>query len=205
MTRLLWDQVDERRYEQGVSHGVLYPSSGPGVVWKGLTGVDEGSTGEGMTSYHFEGVKYLDNPTVRTFQAVIRGVSSPPEFGPCVGDKEVRPGFTLTRQPRERFGFSYRTEVTGGYKIHVVYNALTRPVDKAYATLSESPNPTSFEWQIDAVPVPSDTYRPSPHLFVDSTKTDPAIFAQIEDLLYGTEEDDATLPLPSVLIDLCNP
>ena len=32
-----WDTIGERRFETGVDRGVLYPTSGMGVPWNGLT------------------------------------------------------------------------------------------------------------------------------------------------------------------------
>jgi hypothetical protein len=37
---------------------------------------------------------------------------------------------------------------------------------------------------------------------IDSTKTDPAKLKALEDILYGTEENEARLPLPDELATL---
>ena len=45
MSKLVWDQAGERKYETGVDRGVLFPiKSGTyqtGVAWNGLTAVNE--------------------------------------------------------------------------------------------------------------------------------------------------------------------
>jgi hypothetical protein len=41
MTRLVWDQVNERDYELGLDRGVFYPLNGPGHAWNGLISVEE--------------------------------------------------------------------------------------------------------------------------------------------------------------------
>ena len=46
MTKLEWDKVDERLYEVGLDHGVLYVPSTPGVydngfAWNGLVSLEE--------------------------------------------------------------------------------------------------------------------------------------------------------------------
>lgn len=205
MTRLVWDQITDRRYENGIDRGVLYPSSGLGVVWNGLTSVDESFVGGEHTPLHFDGIKYLDIVAAKDFQATVKAFSAPSEFAPCVGELSPKPGFILTRQARERFNFSYRSMVSGdGYKIHIVYNALATQTSRGYSSISDSVSPTQFEWKVDAVPPVTGTHRPSAHFVVDSTNTDPIALALLETYLYGTTLTDAYLPSAEDLIALFN-
>lgn len=204
MTRLDWSQAPSQiRYESGVDRGVLYPASGPGVVWNGLVSVEESSVGGDVNSFYFDGVKYLDVQDPKNFQATLTAFSAPPEFLPSMGQLSVIPGFILTRQPRSRFGFAYRTKIgEAGYKLHIVYNALATPTQRSYSTKSDSPSAENFSWQIDATPPLATGYRPSAHYSLDSTKTDPNTLKTVEDILYGTALSAPRLPSVDELVDI---
>lgn len=194
MTRLVWGQSNQVGYEAGVDRGVLYPLGGTGVAWNGLLAIDESREGGEIESFHYDGIKYLDVVANKTFKATLKALSSPEEFDPCKGLRSVVPGFIITRQERVRFGLSYRTGAGDNYKIHLIYNALATPSNRAYATLTDSANPSELEWTIDAVPPASSGYRPTAHFIIDSRKTDPWILKDIEDNLYGSATKTPTLP-----------
>lgn len=203
MTKLVWGEENQKRYEAGVDQGVLYPSNGPGVAWNGLVSVDETIVGGEVNSYYYDGIKYVDLVSSKNFQAEVSAFYAPEEFAPCVGERSVVPGFVLTRQPRERFGLSYKTGLGGrGYKLHLVYNALASSSGRTYSSLSDSPSAEPLSWTIDAVPPRSDTFRPSAHYSFDSTKIDPEIMSILEDYLYGTSTSSARLPSLDELLDI---
>lgn len=186
MTILVWDQINDRRYEAGVSHGVFYPLGESGVVWNGLISVGEGFVGAEQTFYHMDGVKYLDTIGSTDFQAEVTAFSAPEGFSACAGEKSIVPGFRLAKQPKSRFHFSYQTPFGDGYKIHLVYNVLATPTSKIHTSLSDTPDPTIFTWTFDATPVAAEGFKPVAHYVVDSTKTDPEILSDLEEILYGT-------------------
>lgn len=203
MTKLTWNQ-GSAVYETGIDRGVLYPSNGPGVVWNGLINVEESMIGGENTSFQFDGIKYLDVVSPRNYQATISAFSAPEEFSNCVGEKSVIPGFVLTRQPRTRFGFSYRTLMGTdlGYKIHIVYNATATQISKSHQTLSDSQSIDTRSWKIDAVPPAHSQYRPSAHFTIDSMKIDPGALSTIETFLYGTDTIIPALPSIEEMLDL---
>jgi hypothetical protein len=203
VAKLIWDQTTKRRYEAGVERGVLYPSEGPGVVWNGLLSVDESFDGGELSSYAENGITYLNSVSSKNYRATIKAFSAPREFSPCIGDLEVMPGFTLTRQPRAHFSLSYRTRISDlGYKIHIVYDAVANPTARSYASTNDTPTPVNLEWDINASPVNTGAYRPTPHFIVDSTKASWYALANLEDRLYGTSETDPTLPTPDEVLDI---
>jgi hypothetical protein len=202
MSRLVWN-LGDKKYEQGLDHGVLYVDGGSGVSWNGLISIEETVVGRERTSLYFEGTKYMDYVTSSNYQATVQAFSAPREFGECVGDKSIFPGFVLTRQPRLPFNFSYRTQLgEDGYKIHLVYNALATPTSRGYLTVSNSPSPTVLSWKIDAVPLVNATHKGSAHYIVDSTKTDPILLANLEDRLYGTLTTEPSMPSFEELMDI---
>lgn len=204
MTKLIWGQTNQKQYEAGIDHGVLYPPDNIGVVWNGIVSVEESYVGGDSTPYHFDGIKYLDVVSSKNYQATLTAFSAPEEFADAIGEKAIAPGFILTRQPRKRFGLSYRVTIGEGpgYKLHVVFNALASPNSSPDSTMNESPSIKSFSWTIDATPPLSKTYRPSAHFVFDSTKVNPDILDVIETFLYGSDTTTPILPSIDGLLDL---
>lgn len=204
MTALVWDAT--QNYVTGLDRGVLYPSEGPGVAWNGLTSVVEKLAGGEQSTSSADATTYLNTVGRRYFQATLAAFSTPREFGVCVGEVEGLPGFVLTRQPRQQFGFSYRTLIGSiGYKLHIVYNATAIITGRTYGTINDTPTPLNLEYQIDAVPVAPAGFRPSAHYYFDSRNVDPTTLATIEGMLYGTDDDDPYLPDIGSFIDLTTP
>lgn len=213
--KLTWDQIGERYYETGTDRGVFYPfvatdnNYGAGVAWNGLTGVSEKPSGAEASPIYADNVKYLNLVSAEQFGATIEAYTYPDEFAECDGTKEVAPGVYAGQQSRKPFGFSYRTILGNdtennkyGYKIHLVYGAMAAPSEKGYATVGESTEPIAMSWEITTTPVAVEGLEPTAHLVIDSTKCTPEKLASIEELLYGSVEAEATLPLPDVVINL---
>lgn len=201
MTKIVWDAVGERFYETGVDRAVLYPSTGLGVPWNGLTAVTETSDGGELSSYYLDGVKFLDVVANEDYHASLEAFTYPDEFEVCQGLRQVQGGFFATRQPRQTFGLTYRTKIGNdldgpdfGYKIHLVYNAKVAPIERDYKTQSASNDLAPFKWDIVAVPVEVPGMKPTAHLIIDTRFTDPGVLASIEMLLYGTNEIQPHLP-----------
>jgi hypothetical protein len=214
MSKLVWDKTGERRYETGVDHGVLFPKDETGkyqsgVVWNGLTAVNETPSGAEPNPIYADNIKYLNLMSAEDFGASIEAFTYPDEFAPCQGCAEPAVGVTIGQQTRREFGFSYRTlignDVDGqdhGYRLHLVYNALAAPSEKGYATVNESPEAITFSWEVSTTPVEVTGYKPTAHLEIDSTKVDASVLKQLEDMLYGTESEESKLPTPDEVIAL---
>jgi hypothetical protein len=215
--RLKWDQVGERVYETGVDRGVLYLPNGQGeyeegVVWNGLVSVSESPSGAEPTPQYADNIKYLNLVSAEEFGATIEAFTYPDEFAQFDGTAEVQPGVLVGQQIRGTFGLSYRSllgddvvATDRGYKLHLVYGALAAPTEKAYNTVNESPEAITFSWELSTTPIEVPGFKPSATLVVDSTKVEAATLQELEDLLYGTETDEARLPLPAEIIDLFEP
>ena len=72
-------------------------------------------------------------------------------------------------------------------------------------TVNDSPEPINPSWEITTTPVDVPGYKPTARLIITSTKVDPAKLKALEDILYGTEDQDARLPLPEEVIQLLKP
>lgn len=192
-------------YELGISHGVLYPENGAGVVWNGLTSIDELLDGGEKTSIYLDGIKRLDLIGSRNYQAILRAFSNPYEFEVCVGNVSPKKGFMLTKQPPKPFNLSYRTNFgSEGYKIHLIYNALAWPSRSGHITDSKTNTPSISEWKINATPPMSPGFKPSAHLIVDSTRVNPSILQDLEMKLYGRGSDYPKMPSQSELLNIFN-
>jgi hypothetical protein len=206
MTRLTWGTPGERFYESGVDQGVLYVDDA-GVSWNGLISVSEKSSGGTPTPYYLDGYKYTQLLSTEEFEATLEAYSSPLEFGQCDGSMELYAGLFVTQQRRKPFALSYRTLVGNdtdglerGYKIHIVYNATAGPSERKNASVAELATPQSRSWSITTIPEELSGIRPTSHFVVDSTRTSSSVLSDLEDLLYGTNTTDASLPSPSELV-----
>lgn len=205
--RLAWGTFGERYYESGLDRGVLYVTADAGVAWSGLISVSENPTGGAPRPFYIDGVKYLNVASAEEFEATLVAFASPAEFGPCEGVVPVHTGLFVTHQRKQSFGLSYRTRIGNdaeqtdhGYKIHLIYNALAAPTTRNNQSINDSVDPTAFSWAISTLPPTITGYKRTAHLIVDSRTTDPDILSEVEDLLYGTDEDPPTLPTPDELI-----
>lgn len=221
MTMLLWDQVGQRFYETGVDRGVLYIpvngvyAPGSGHAWNGLTTVTESPSGAESTKTYADNIPYLNLISIEEFGGTIEAYTYPDEWMQCDGSLVSDGGVQVGQQTRKPFGLSYRTRVGNdtdgsdfGYKLHLVYNALAAPSEKAYATINDSPEAVSLSWTFTTTPIPVTTTidgltpKPTSILTIDSTKVDADALAALEAMLYGDSGADARLPSPDEVIAL---
>ena len=83
-----------------------------------------------------------------------------------------------------------------GYKLHLIYGALAAPSEKAYATINDSPEAITFSWELSTTPVSVNGFEPTASITIDSTKVDAEKLKSLEAILYGSESEEARLPLP---------
>jgi hypothetical protein len=196
---LVWDDTGEKIFQTGISHGVLYLHDGRSVVWNGLVGMDESSVSEFKSLYH-DGVKFLEILSPGDFSGKLKAWSYPDEFNELVGIIDLADGLEYYEQRPKSFGLSYRTRIGNdidpefGYKIHLLYNLLANSDSSSFGTISESPTAAQFSWTLTGTPPKISGHRPTVHVAVDSTKTDPDVLQLVEDQLYGTAISNPSLP-----------
>lgn len=211
--RLEWDKTGERLYETGVEKGVLYPMSNgaypKGVAWNGLTNVTESPSGAESSPLYADNTKYLNLISNEELGATIEAYTYPDEWKKCDGSADIATGITIGQQSRSIFGLSYVTKIgndvdgdSHGYKIHIIYGATTSPSERGYGTVNDSPEAITFSWEISTTPVNVTGFKPTSLVTIDSTKVNSEKLKAFEDILYGTEEKEARLPLPEELITL---
>ena len=208
MARLVWDEVGSRFFETGVKNGVLYVQNDEGgynngVVWNGLTAVTESPSGAEETPLYADDIKYVVFYSNEEFGATIEAYTYPEEFEQCDGSAELIEGVKVGQQSRRSFALVYRTalgnDIQGqdaGYKLHIIYGAKAAPSEKAYATVNDSPEAVTFSWEVSTVPVNVSGLKPTSTVVIDSTKCDPEVLAEIENVLFGSTDQEARLLLP---------
>lgn len=214
MSKLIWDQTGERVYETGVDRGVLYLQSAEGtytngVVWNGLTAVTESPSGAESTPLYADNIKYLNLMSAEEFGATIEAYTYPEDFAECDGSAALAAGVYIGQQARKTFGMCYRTVIGNdvasneyGYKLHIIYGAKAAPSEKAYATINDSPEAITFSWEVSTTPVNVTGFKPTASVTIDSTKVAAEKLAALEAILYGSESEEARLPLPDEIVTL---
>ena len=217
MSKIVWDKIGERLYEVGCDHGVLYPMQangtyGNGVAWNGLTNVTESPSGAEATPLFADNIKYLNLMSNEEYGATVEAYTYPPEFEKCNGFGELAKGVSIGQQARTGFAFCYKTVLGNdvksnefGYKLHIVYGCLAAPSEKAYTTVSDSPEAMTMSWEISTTPVNVTGFKPTSCVVIDSTKADATKLAALEAKLYGTESEEPTLVLPDELKTMMTP
>lgn len=213
MSKLTWDNVGERFYETGVKNGVLYVQDKgaytKGVAWNGLTAITESPSGAEASPFYADDTKYLNLMSAEDFGGTIEAYTYPDEFKACNGEGELATGVTIGQQVRKAFGMCYRTIIGNdtdsndyGYKLHLVYGAQASVAEKSYTTVNESPEPIAFSWEFTTTPVAVAGAKPTSIVTIDSTKVDAEKLAELEAILYGSESEEARLPLPDEIATL---
>ena len=212
-TPLVWDQTGDRYYETGVEKGVLFvydsanSTYGNGVAWNGLTNVSEKPSGAEATALYADNIKYLNLISTEEFGCTIEAYTYPDEFAQCDGSASIATGVTIGQQKRKTFAFSYQTRIGNdvdgadkGYKIHIVYGCMAAPTEKGYATINDSPEAITFSWEVTTTPVDVTGFKPTACVTIDSTKADPTKLETLKAYLYGSSNNNSTLPTISWLI-----
>ena len=213
MTRVIWDAVGERFYETGVKNAVLYVRDNTGaypagVPWNGITAITESPSGAEANPLYADDIKYVNLLSAEEFGATVEAYTYPEEFAECDGSKQASPGVFVGQQERKPFGLVYKTTLGNdterndhGYKLHLIYNALAAPSERAYNTINDSPDAITFSWELASTPEAATGMKPVSSITIDSTKADAAKLALLEDALFGDASTGvAHLPLPDAVI-----
>lgn len=216
MVALAWHETGDKQYELGVDKGVFYPLNATtaayntAYAWNGLISVTESPSGAEVTKNYADNDVYMSLMSAEEFAATVEAYNYPDEFALVDGTAEPVPGLYVGQQPRKPFGLSYRTKVgndskgmDAGYKIHLIYNAMAAPSEKAYSTVNDSPEATTFSWELSTTPINAGgVLKATAILTIDSLKVPTAKLKALEDILYGKTTLEARLPLPTEVIGL---
>lgn len=214
MSKLVWNQTGERLYETGVEQCALFlqDASGKypqGVAWEGITNVTETPSGAEPTKLYANNAVYATLMSAEELGGTIEAYTYPDEFAECDGSATVATGVKIGQQARRAFGLAYKTlignDVVGtafGYKLHIVYGAMASPSEKAHATVNDSPEAQTMSWEYSTTPASVTGHKPTASIEIDSTKADAEKLAELEAMIYGSDDKEASLPTPDEIIAL---
>lgn len=212
--RLKWDEDSKRLWETGVEQAALYlldeaGTYGNGEPWNGLIGITETPSGAEPTALWANDKKYGELLSTEEFGGSIEAYTYPDGFKACNGEVEIAPGITIAQQTRRTFGLAYKTlignDVLGakyGYKLHLVYGAKAAVSEQSNQTISDSPEAKTMSWEFSTTPVAVEGHEPTSHLVINSTTVAPEKLTALEALIYGSDDAEPTLPLPSEVLAL---
>lgn len=177
MSGLTWS---ERNYETGIDHGVLYPKNSPAEIWPGLISVNESVDSEVRVRY-LDGVKIGSQQTRGEVSGVIEAFTYPD----ILDEIQI-------------FDMSYRTMTESAYQLHLLYNVLLQPTEHAYQQNEVDP----FSWNFTTTAVEVPEVARSAHLIVESGISYSWTLAALEDVLYGSDSQNPSLPSPTEIYDI---
>lgn len=179
------------------------------IPWNGLTSIDEAHDDEENESLYLEGIKFYDLPSYEEYTSTLNAWTYPDEFIPFSGFFENENGVFADDQKVTSFHLCYRTKLGNdihgadlGYRIHLLYNLTAAPSDTTFTTISNTITPSNFSWELSSVPMELGGFHPSSHIMIDSTQIESDLLETLEALLYGTEEESASLPTIEELYDI---
>ena len=209
--KLVWDQTGERLYETGVEQVALFPmvdgAYPAGVAWNGITALNITPSGAEPTALYANDKKYLTLMSAEETGGTIEAYTYPDEWAECDGSASPVKGVRVGQQPRKQFGLVAKTLVGNdevgnkyGYKLHIIYGALASVSEKAYATVNDSPEANTFSWEFTTTPVEVEGFEPTAYFCIDSNEVDAEKLKTLEATLYGSADQEATLPMPDEVL-----
>lgn len=217
MAKLTWLEDGKRKFKVGVDKTVLFVKDVEnktwknGVAWHGVTSVNDGAGGADENKYFANNRCYATVRGMETLEPSIEAYYSPDEFDECDGCVEAAPGLKLTGQTRVPFSFAYRKWIgedsegtRSDYEIHILYNMTASPTEETADTINESVDLETMSWDCSATPIEVSGYEPTARMVIVASRCTAANLKALEDMLWGTDNDNSTLPLPDQVIALLN-
>lgn len=214
MSKLKWDEIGERLYETGVEQAALFlvddeGAYGNGEAWNGLIGITESPSGAEPSPLYANNKKYLELMSTEEYGGSIEAYTYPDGFAACNGEAELVPGVSVSQQTRKVFGLAFKTlvgnDVKGnkyGYKLHLVYGARASTSETSHQTVNDSPEAATMSWEFTTTPVEIEGFEAASHIAINSTKVDAGKLAELEAIIYGSEEAEPRLPLPNEVVSI---
>lgn len=211
MSKMVWDQIGERRYETGIEQVALYQQVGgaypKGVAWNGVTALNLTPSGAEPTPLYANNRKYLTMMSVEELGGTIEAFMYPDEWAECDGSATAAPGIFIGQQARKPFGLVGKTiigndtEMTKfGYKLHLIYGGLASPSEQTNSTINDNPEAKTMSWEFNTTPVAVTGYESTSYICIDSTTVDAEKLAALEAILYGSDDVEPRLPLPDEVL-----
>ena len=215
MTKLVFDAVQDRKYENGISNVALFVSDGtswykPGVAWNGVSKFAEQPEGGEITAIYADNIKYLSLVGAENIKFSIECYTYPDEWAECDGSAVLTKGVNVYQQARKSFAVAYLTNVATeanpslGRKLHLLYGAKASPSERSYETVNNDPSAMQFSYSGECTPVAVnvENHRPTALIVIDEVEVGVDKFKKILDFVYGSESKDAKMPKPEEVFKL---
>lgn len=214
MSALQWDLDGQKLWYTGVEKTVLFVQKNDGtydkgVAWNGVTKIGEKPTGAEVKTLYADNGEYCNLTTKEKHEGSIEAYMYPDEFMECDGSKEIVSGLVAKQQTRKSFALCYVTNIGNdveqedyGYKIVFVYGCKASPSQVDHSTIAEDTDPQTMSWDYKTTPIDVPGMKKTAVLVIDSTKADATKLANLEKIIYGDENNDSRLPMPSEIINI---
>lgn len=180
-----------------------------GVAWNGVISIQEQDDGSQVSPIFADNIRYLSLLSPSNLALTLNAYTYPEWFEYLDGSIEVASGVKVNQQTRYMFGLSYRTFIgndqqgtEAGYKIHLVYGCLATPSEKTYGTINDSPDAITFSWQIKPSIIPMRGWKPVSMITIDSRYILPKRLEDFLNILYGSGNATARLPMPDEVLSI---
>lgn len=171
-----------------MDQGVVYLKDQAGIPWSGLTEVLEDTDAKERSALYIDGQKFSRRKFSENLFGSISAYSYPPELD----------DFLLTPGISKEFDLSYRTTTLTSHRLHFIYNIRTQPSPMTYRMSEIAP----YQWAFTTRKVHIPYFKPSAHFVLDLSRAYPGVIARVEEIVYGDEVREPTLPPIGDLLDI---
>lgn len=211
MSKLQWDKTGERYYETGVDRVVIY-ALGSAEAWSGVTAINESPSGAEPTKIYADNMVYGVIMSPEEDSITIEAFQYPELFNRAIGRRRLAQGAYILQQDRVPFALCWRSIIgndlnnDAGYKLHIVPILYASSSEDSSTTINDSPEQKSYSWSATAMPYKVGDSINTSSFVLDSRKFDKSgrwnALLAVEDMLYGTDKTDATMPTPAKILEL---
>lgn len=177
---------DDHAYYNGVSNVIYAPVHGVSEAWVGVREVQAEENESSQKIIYVDGEGRTISYRETDFEASVSCYSFPAGI-------EHTP-----------FNMMYRVERSDtAFEIHIIYNCTAQLDVSSWSTMDDDPNAITFTLNLKTLPAKttaSGIIRHS-HIIIRSNDMPSTILEQLEDLLYGSDNDDPYLPSIDELIE----
>lgn len=176
------------RYENGISKVVLYFDGEEGIPWPGVISLETKPEQVSTKDLYLDGIATDKLSYASGYISTITSYHYPQRL-------DVSDDFLCS--------ICYRTEVEGGYIIHLVYNAHLYFDDISdYDPDINNGDPSTFKWIITGLYRSELGLGKFSYMTVDSRTTKEEVMGPLEAMLYGIEDFPSQIPSPDEILEL---
>lgn len=210
MTKLVWDKIEERFYEAGVNHGILFVQGddgkyGKGVAWSGLTKITTKPEGGEEEGKYADNIKYLSLLSDEELKGTIEAYTYPDEFGVCDGSVQLAKGIRIGQQPRRTFALVWSSSIGNSTKalayserINIVYGCKASPSERSNETINEKADAATMSWDFTTTKVEvNDEVKPTSYVSISKVEAGDEAFKKVIDALQGSEDSESGILMPA--------